>query len=168
MNKFSALLLSSLLVGCTFEGGGGPDEDILVDEDCVDCQPSQLQVLDVDTLPGVLEEPEDDPEVCTDDCGDGLVYLCETPHYPFAHPKTICIEPEDSEAYTIGSYGYCGICPPEPPCPETCGEGSLEGQVVCRDNFGEQGGPETVCMQGPLSDGDSCGACELSKLPPPE
>jgi hypothetical protein len=97
-----------------------------------------------------------DPNVCTDDCGNGLVFLCATGHNVYDNPHTICIDPADSEAYTIGAFGYCGVCAPQPLCPEECGEGTRAGQVVCTNAYDDA---TTVCRNGPLTDGEYCGAC---------
>lgn len=145
-----AVISMLFLFGCGHETRSSEDRDLDVPFD------EGPPVAVPDATP-----PDTRPTDCTDEefsCGDGLVYVCWQNHTEWSYPHTSCMTPQEAYSTTL-DHGDCGKCPPQEPCPDVCGEGSAEGRVVCTGNF-DKSGPQTICKQGELRDGDYCGPCQ--------
>lgn len=125
---------------------------------------SEQEVVTLDADAGVAEQYP-----CNDSCGEGKVFICETGHFEFAHDTQVCTNIEYGDTYIEGSYGYCGLCDFDMCETGTaCQDGNINGFIVCRDMFGDEGGPYEVCTDDPMINGDQCGHCPGSEEPEPQ
>ncbi len=147
--KSLVLLVSLFLAGCPSTNTGSDPVGVPISSDA-----DAALVYDAAVSSPTDAAPVDAVDSACPDVCDGGVLVCTIEHAQYSHASTECVPPESAINY-LERGDYCGPCTPEPPCPNTC----PGGQVVCRDAYGDNGGPETVCMSGPLNDGDYCGPC---------